>query len=115
MNEVFVAQKRVIRAMAGKRYWRSNSALDSCRPLFKKGLVFQPVCTRMPQIPQKHPEKSTKLTDISQTHRHITRNTIKNMCENDLFVSECSLKISAASPAVMIPRLFNALPDLSSD
>jgi len=34
MNEVFVAQERVIRAMAGKRYWRSNSALDSCRPLF---------------------------------------------------------------------------------
>jgi hypothetical protein len=36
IEKVFVAQKRVVRAMAGRRYWRSNCALDSCRPLFHK-------------------------------------------------------------------------------
>jgi hypothetical protein len=37
---VFVAQKRVQRAMAGTRYWRSNRALDTCKPLIKKYEIF---------------------------------------------------------------------------
>jgi hypothetical protein len=36
LDIVFVAQKRVLRAMAGTQYWRSNRALDSCKPLFIK-------------------------------------------------------------------------------
>jgi hypothetical protein len=32
---VYIAQK-FITAMAGLRYWRSNCALESCRPLFKR-------------------------------------------------------------------------------
>jgi hypothetical protein len=36
MDRVFVAQKRILRAMAGTQYWRSNKPLDSCKPLFKK-------------------------------------------------------------------------------
>jgi hypothetical protein len=36
MEKVFVAQKRILCAMAGIRYWRSNKALDPCRPLFKE-------------------------------------------------------------------------------
>ena len=33
LEQVFVAQKRCIRAMAGKKYWRGPAALDSCKPL----------------------------------------------------------------------------------
>jgi hypothetical protein len=34
MQQIFTAQKRCVRAMAGKRYWRGPAALDSCKPLF---------------------------------------------------------------------------------
>jgi hypothetical protein len=36
MQKVFVAQKRVVRSLDALRYWRSNCALDSCKPLFQK-------------------------------------------------------------------------------
>jgi hypothetical protein len=113
MEEVFVAQKRVIRAMAGKRYWRSNAALDSCKPLFKKfGIltVYSLYILECLKYLKKHPEKFITLNETSHTHRHMTRNTLKNMCNNDLYVSDCSLQIAAANPAVMIPKLFNTLP-----
>jgi exonuclease III len=35
LDKVFIAQKRCVRAMAGKRYWRGPAALDSCKPLFR--------------------------------------------------------------------------------
>jgi hypothetical protein len=34
MKAVFVAQKRLIRALAGERYWPADSSLCSARPLF---------------------------------------------------------------------------------
>jgi len=40
MSEVFVVQKRVFRAMAGKRYWRSNRGFESCKPLFRKSGIL---------------------------------------------------------------------------
>jgi hypothetical protein len=36
MESVFVAQKRVLQAMAGIQYQRQNTALESCKPLFRK-------------------------------------------------------------------------------
>jgi len=105
MNEVFIAQKRVIRAMAGKRYWRSNCALDSCRPLFKRfGImtVYSLYILEYLKYLKKNPQKFTNFSEISSTHRHITRNTSKTMCTNDLFVDECTLNISAENPNVII-------------
>jgi hypothetical protein len=113
MNEVFIGQKRVIRAMAGKRYWRSNSALDSCRPLFKRfGImtVYSLYILECLKYLKKYPEKFTKLNETTTTHRPITRHTTQTMCINDLYVDECTLQISAENPKVMIPRMFNTLP-----
>jgi len=113
MNEVFIGQKRVIRAMAGKRYWRSNCALDSCRPLFKRfGIltVYSLYILECLKYLKKYPEKFTKLNETPTTHRHITRHISKTMCKNDLLVPECTLLISTENPSVMIPRLFNSLP-----
>jgi hypothetical protein len=57
MKNVFVAQKRVVRAMAGVRYWRSNCALESCRPLFQRYGIMTAcafsLCIRMYEIPKK--------------------------------------------------------------
>ena len=36
LNEVFAAQKRVLRAMAGVRYWKGLTPVETCRPLFKE-------------------------------------------------------------------------------
>jgi hypothetical protein len=33
-----------------------------------------------------------------------------NFCRNDLFVPNCNLKLSNQNHAVMIPRIYNALP-----
>jgi hypothetical protein len=36
LKEVAIAQKRVLRAMAGLRYWKWKTAVESSRPLFGK-------------------------------------------------------------------------------
>jgi len=113
VSDVFIAQKRVIRAMAGKRYWRSNCALESCKPLFRSyGIltVYSLYILECFKYLKKFPEKFKKCSDVPEMEGMITREKLKNMCENDLFVSECRLKQSAENPAVIIPRLFNALP-----
>jgi len=114
MSEVFVAQKRVVRAMAGKRYWRSNRALESCKPLFRKyGIltVYSLYILECLKYLKKFPQNFKKYSEMTQCVRGaITRNALKNICVNDLYVPPCTLELSAQNPAVMIPRLFNALP-----
>ena len=69
LQTVFVAQKRVIRAMAGKRYWRSNSALESCKPLFEKfGIltVYSLYIFECLKFLMTYPEKFVKAVDGSE-------------------------------------------------
>ena len=115
MDRVFVAQKRVVRAMAGKRYWRSNCALDSCRPLFHKfGImtVYSLYILECMKYLKKHPEKFTKCIDVPETEKLSvkTRANKANNCENDLYCKNCRLNVSTQNPDMMIPRIFNALP-----
>jgi Reverse transcriptase (RNA-dependent DNA polymerase) len=114
MSDVFTAQKRVVRAMAGKRYWRSNCALESCKPLFKKYeilTVYSLYILECLKFLKKFPQNFMKCSEMSQSAiGTTTRDAQKRKCENDLYVPPCTLDLSNQNPAVMIPRLFNALP-----
>jgi Reverse transcriptase (RNA-dependent DNA polymerase) len=114
MSDVFTAQKRVIRAMAGKRYWRSNCALESCKPLFKKYeilTVYSLYILECLKFLKKFPQNFKKYSEMPQSVRGATtRNAQKRECANDLYVPPCTLDLSNQNPDVIIPRLFNALP-----
>lgn len=112
LADVFVAQKRVVRAMAGVRYWRSHCELDSCRPFFQRYeimTVYSLFMLECMKYLKRHPEKFTKSCDVPKQGVK-TRRAAANACPNDLFVSYCSLQISSQNPATIIPRIFNALP-----
>jgi hypothetical protein len=114
LEKVFVAQKRVVRAMAGVQYWRSNCALDSCLPLFRKYeilTVYSVYILECMKYLKKHPEKFRKQFDVPKRNRPNTRNAHINCCENDLYVEiENHLNILNQKPVVMIARIFNNLP-----
>jgi hypothetical protein len=72
LEKVFVAQKRVLRAMSGLRYWRSNCALNSCRPLFAScGIltVYSLYILECMKFLVKHPEKSRRKNVMFQIQR----------------------------------------------
>jgi exonuclease III len=110
---VFIAQKRVVRAMAGLRYTRSNCALESCRPLFKRyGImtVYSLYILECMKFLKKNPEKFKKRIEVPEAQGPRTRAQVLNSCPDDLYVNTCSLNITSQNPACMIPRIFNALP-----
>jgi len=114
MQKVFVAQKRVMRAMAGLRYWRSNCALESCKPLFvKHGIltVYSLYILECMKFFVKNPEKFRKKSDVSQCYSPKTRSAKSKACENDLYVAIDEHKdFLIQNPEVMIARIFNTLP-----
>jgi predicted RNase H-like HicB family nuclease len=114
LQKVFVAQKRVIRAMAGLRYWRSNCELDSCRPLFTKyGIltVYSLYILECMKFFIKNPGKFRRKCDVPNSKSPKTRNAKAEHCINDLYVEIKDHKhISNQNPIVMIARIFNALP-----
>jgi Reverse transcriptase (RNA-dependent DNA polymerase) len=113
MEKVFVAQKRILRAMAGIQYWRSNKALDSCRPLFQRFdilTVYSLYILECMKFLKKNPNHFAKECDKPGGYLRVTRNNQDNVCPNDLYVPKCDLKLSNQNPNVMIPRIFNALP-----
>jgi Reverse transcriptase (RNA-dependent DNA polymerase)/Endonuclease-reverse transcriptase len=114
MQKVFVAQKRVVRALAGLRYWRSNCALDSCRPLFKKyGIltVYSLYILECMKFFAKYPEKFRRKSEVPNCYSPKTRLAKSNSCENDLYVDiSGQLDILNQNPVVMTSRIFNMLP-----
>jgi hypothetical protein len=50
------------------------------------------------------------MCDVPEGQGTRTRKALANQCLNDLYVSPCTLDMSAQNPVVMISRLFNALP-----
>jgi hypothetical protein len=114
MQKVFVAQKRVVRALAGLRYRRSNCALDSCKPLFiKYGMltVYSLYILECMKFFVKNPEKFRKKSAVPNCYSPKTRLAKSNCCENDLYVENGGhLDILNQNPVVMIARIFNMLP-----
>jgi hypothetical protein len=112
MQNIFIAQKRCIRAMAGKRYWRAPEALESCKPLFKEFkilTVYSLYILECAKFVKKYPEKFTKNVDHPDACMHVTRNTKYN--ENDLFVAHCRNTNFAQNPLHMLARIWNQLPE----
>jgi Reverse transcriptase (RNA-dependent DNA polymerase)/Endonuclease-reverse transcriptase len=114
IQKVFVAQKRVVRAMAGLRYWRSNCALESCRPLFAEyGIltVYSLYILECMKFFANNPEKFRRKCDVPNSKSPKTRNGKMNHCINDLHVEiDNHLQILNQNPIVMIARIFNNLP-----
>jgi len=114
MERVFRAQKRVLRAMAGLRYWRSNCALDSCKPLFKKFeilTVYSLYILECMKFLVKHPNKFRKKSEVPNCASPKTKSARNKCCENDLYVEiEEHRDFLNQSPVVMIARIFNMLP-----
>jgi hypothetical protein len=64
MQQIFTAQKRCFRPMAGKRYWRGSVALDSCKPLFQEYkilTVYSLYILESAKFVKKYPEKFRKI------------------------------------------------------
>jgi Reverse transcriptase (RNA-dependent DNA polymerase) len=104
LRDVFVAQKKLVRCLAGERYWPARERLCSCRPLFER-LELLPVFSiylfECCKFARRHPDYFRRTDDV---HSHDTRH------KAELFVGACSLQISRMNPAVCVPRLYNALP-----
>jgi hypothetical protein len=114
MQKVYVAQKRVVRALAGLRYWRSNCALDTCKPLFKKyGIltVYSLYILECMKFLVKYPEKFLRNAEVPNCYSPKTRIAKSKCCENDLYVDMSGqLGMLNQNPVVMISRIFNMLP-----
>lgn len=59
---------------------------------------------------KRYASKFKKICDLPGARVIQTRQIAANQCPNDLFVPICTPNMSAQNPAIMIPRLFNALP-----
>jgi len=100
---VFTAQKRVIRAMAGVRYWKGRTPVTSCKPLYEQFDIL-PVCSlyilECVKFVKKFPGKFEKNSDI---HNYNARN------KENLNIQPSSLKLSDQNPTVMMVKLFNSI------
>ena len=112
MQQIFTAQKRCVRAMAGKRYWRGPAALDSCKPLFREFsilTVYSLYVLEAAKFVKKYPEKFSQNKDHPNISVRVTRNiTFK---ETDLFVKSCSNSNFGHNPLIMLARIWNHLPE----
>jgi hypothetical protein len=112
MQQVFTAQKRCVRALSGKKYWRGPAALDSCKPLFQQHkilTVYSLYILESAKFVKKYPEKFSKNSQHPDTSTYTTRNTTYK--ENDLFVKPCRNKSFVENPLIMLARIWNHLPD----
>jgi hypothetical protein len=111
LERVFVAQKRVVRAMVGARFYWNPDEPNSCRPLFKKLdilPVFSIYIVECVKFVKNYPEKFSLASENSDSVVYRTRNRIVHDC--DLYVKKSTLQMTAQDPNVMIARVFNHLP-----
>jgi hypothetical protein len=104
LNTVFVAQKRLVRAMAGERYWPSPVPFASARPLFER-LSLLPVYSiyllESCKFVRSFPKYFTRNRDV---HGYNTRR------RNDLHVPAQTLALSRSDPHACMANLYNLLP-----
>jgi hypothetical protein len=112
MQDVFIAQKRVVRTMAGaQRYWNGVTTAAPCRPLFLKFNILPVYCLYIlecAKFVRRHPEKFIKNIDCSESNKCDTRNTKIN--PENLSVKLNRIKLTDQNPEIMIPRVWNHLP-----
>jgi hypothetical protein len=112
VKQVFTAQKRCVRALSGKKYWRGHEALDTCKALFKEHKIltlYSLYILESAKFVKKYPEKFTKNSDHPEVRKIITRNKVYK--ENDLFVPLCRNANFVQNPLIMLSRIWNHLPD----
>jgi hypothetical protein len=104
-----VAQKRLVRALAGERYWPTKEPLCASRPLFEL-LNLLPVysiflfesCKFVRQFP--HYFKA-----VGAVHGHATR------ARDNIYVSAQSMVLSKNNPYCSMASLYNSLPGRVKD
>jgi exonuclease III len=111
LERVSVAQKRVIRAMAGVRFRWSPDQTDSCKPLFLQFNILPVFCIYIVEcvkFVKNNPLKFTLANETEGSRSYSTRNKVVHDC--DLYVKSATLQMTAQDPNVMIARVFNHLP-----
>jgi hypothetical protein len=87
--------------MAGHRYWKGLTPVESCRPLFKEYdilPVFSLYVLECSKFVRKNPEK------------FVRRTAPTNNSQLKLHVKLITLNISSQNPLQMAARIFNKLP-----
>jgi hypothetical protein len=100
LNTVFVAQKRLVQAMAGERYWPSPLPFASARPLFER-LSLLPVYSI-------YLLESCKF--VRSFPKYFTRNRDYTRRRNDLHVPAQTLALSRSDPHACMANLYNLIP-----
>jgi Reverse transcriptase (RNA-dependent DNA polymerase) len=111
LERVSGAQKRVLRTMAGIRFYWNPENIDSCRPLFKQFQILPVYCIYIVEcvkFVKKNPEKFTLANETEGSQMYSTRNRVVHDC--DLYVKKATLQMTAQNPSVMIAKVFNHLP-----
>jgi hypothetical protein len=104
-----VAQKRLVRALAGERYWPTKEPVCASRPLFEL-LNLLPVysiflfesCKFVRQFP--HYFKT-----VGAVHGHATR------ARDNIYVSAQNMVLSNSDPYCSVASLYNSLPGRVED
>jgi exonuclease III len=113
MKDVFVAQKRVVRAMSGVQYWRSNTELEHCDVFFKKNRIltaYSLYILECVKFVKKFPEKFQTYREVPNAQVRSTRAT--PYIETDIFVRPSSLNCVNECPNRMMARIYNKLPNV---
>lgn len=97
-QEVFMAQKRVIRCMVGARY------KDTCRPIFRELGILTLPCLFILEIALYIYKRKMQFLERSSIHSHNTRNKV------DLNRPQCSFLSTSLGPENLGLRIFNKLP-----
>lgn len=112
LEQIFVAQKRCVRAMAGKRYWRGPAALDSCKPLFQEFkilTVYSLYILECAKFVKLNPQKFSNNSEHSDINLRTTRNTQHE--NTDLYIKPTRNTQFAQNPSIMLARIWNHLPE----
>jgi hypothetical protein len=107
MQQIFIAQKRCIRAVAGKRYCMAPDA-----PRFMYSTIqgiYSLYILESGKFVKKYADKFTKNSDHPDTRIHVTRNATYN--ENNLFVARFRNINFVQNPLIMLARVWNHLPE----
>lgn len=101
---MFVAQKALVRALAGEDYLPGPTPPCSAKPLFKKYNLLPVFCIYLMEsckFVRKFPHYFVKTREV---HAYSTRE------KSDLYVPVQTCAISEQNPLICVSRLYNNLP-----
>jgi hypothetical protein len=91
LERVCVAQKIIIRAMAGVRFRWSPEQIDSCKPLFQKFNILPVYCIHVVECAKfvkNNPQKCSLANETEGSRSYSTRNKIVH--DSDLYVKSAT-------------------------